>query len=189
MESPYRWVIVAAGGLLGCVAIGSMFSLPIFLQPMAKETGWSVTGISTAMTIGFLAMAGREDVEADDDGKDVQGYGDFDGDGRDDVLWRYFDGQLEIDFANGAVTFPSWQNRGEAVGLDWQVESVRDHDGDGHADIVWRHAEGPTTVWLMVGDTHVGEVEDGMEHHGEAATRVAVRRSASRLGGAGARSF
>ena len=57
MESPYRWVIVAAGGLLGCVAIGSMFSLPIFLQPMAKETGWSVTGISTAMTIGFLAMA------------------------------------------------------------------------------------------------------------------------------------
>ena len=57
MESPYRWVIVAAGGLLGCVAIGAMFSLPVFLQPMAKETGWSVTGISTAMTIGFLAMA------------------------------------------------------------------------------------------------------------------------------------
>ena len=24
---------------------------------MSKETGWSVTGISTAMTIGFLAMA------------------------------------------------------------------------------------------------------------------------------------
>ena len=57
MESPYRWVIVAAGGLLGCVAIGAMFSLPVFLQPMAKETGWSVTGISTAMTVGFLAMA------------------------------------------------------------------------------------------------------------------------------------
>ena len=57
MESPYRWVIVAAGGLLGCVAIGAMFSLPVFLKPMAKETGWSVTGISTAMTIGFLAMA------------------------------------------------------------------------------------------------------------------------------------
>jgi MFS family permease len=57
MESSYRWVIVAAGGLLGCVAIGAMFSLPVFLRPMAVETGWSVTGISTAMTIGFLAMA------------------------------------------------------------------------------------------------------------------------------------
>lgn len=55
--SPYRWVIVAAGGLLGCVAIGGMFSLPVFLQPIAKDTGWSVTGISSAMTIGFLAMA------------------------------------------------------------------------------------------------------------------------------------
>jgi MFS family permease len=34
-----------------------MFSLPVFLQPIAKDTGWSVTGISSAMTIGFLAMA------------------------------------------------------------------------------------------------------------------------------------
>src|SRR3954464_5814761 len=55
--SSYRWVIVAAGGLLGCVAIGGMFSLPFFLQPIAKDTGWSVTGTSSAMTIGFLAMA------------------------------------------------------------------------------------------------------------------------------------
>jgi len=56
-ESRYRWVIVAAGGLLGCVAIGGMFSLPVFLQPIARDTGWSVTGVSSAMTIGFLAMA------------------------------------------------------------------------------------------------------------------------------------
>jgi MFS family permease len=56
-HSRYRWVIVAAGGLLGCVAIGGMFSLPVFLQPIARDTGWSVTGISSAMTIGFLAMA------------------------------------------------------------------------------------------------------------------------------------
>ncbi|MGX1171049.1 MFS family permease [Bradyrhizobium sp. USDA 372] len=55
--SNYRWVIVAAGGVLGCVAIGGMFSLPVFLQPITKDTGWSVTGISSAMTIGFLAMA------------------------------------------------------------------------------------------------------------------------------------
>lgn len=57
MNRSYRWAIVAAGGLLGCVAIGAMFSLPVFLRPMSQDTGWSVTGISTAMTIGFLAMA------------------------------------------------------------------------------------------------------------------------------------
>ena len=53
----YRWVIVAAGGFLGCIAIGAMFSLPVFLLPISKDTGWSVTGVSTAMTIGFIAMA------------------------------------------------------------------------------------------------------------------------------------
>ena len=52
-ESRYRWVIVAAGGLLGCVAIGSMFSLPVLLQPIARDTGWSVTGVSSAMTSAF----------------------------------------------------------------------------------------------------------------------------------------
>lgn len=56
-KNSYRWVIVAAGGLLGCVAIGAMFSLPVFLKPMSAATGWSVTGISTAMTFSFLAMA------------------------------------------------------------------------------------------------------------------------------------
>jgi predicted MFS family arabinose efflux permease len=56
-RSYYRWVIVAAGGLLGCVAIGAMFSLPVFLRPIARDTGWSITGVSSAMTFGFLAMA------------------------------------------------------------------------------------------------------------------------------------
>jgi MFS family permease len=57
VQSSYRWVIVAVGGVLGCVAAGSMFSLPVFLLTMARETGWSVAGISGAMTLGFLAMA------------------------------------------------------------------------------------------------------------------------------------
>ena len=56
-KSRYRWVIVAAGGLLGCVAIGAMFSLPVFIRPISRDTGWSITGISSAMTFGFLAMA------------------------------------------------------------------------------------------------------------------------------------
>lgn len=56
-DSRYRWVIVAAGGLMGCVAIGAMFSLPVFLRAIARDTGWSMTGISAAMTLGFIAMA------------------------------------------------------------------------------------------------------------------------------------
>jgi MFS family permease len=56
MERSYGWVVVAAGALMGCVAIGAMFSLAVFLQPMADATGWSRTGISTAMTFDFLTM-------------------------------------------------------------------------------------------------------------------------------------
>jgi MFS family permease len=57
MTSNYRWVMVAAGGLMGCVAIGAMFALPVFLVPMSQATGWSRAGISGAMTIAFLTMA------------------------------------------------------------------------------------------------------------------------------------
>ena len=56
MNSSYRWVIVAAGALMGCVAIGAMFSLAVFLDPMATATGWSRTGISSAMSLNFLFM-------------------------------------------------------------------------------------------------------------------------------------
>jgi MFS family permease len=57
LQAHYRWVIVAAGGLLGCLAIGGLFSLPVFLRPIAQDTGWSSTGISTAMTLAFVALA------------------------------------------------------------------------------------------------------------------------------------
>jgi MFS family permease len=56
MNSHYRWVIVAAGAFMGCVAIGSIFSLPVFLQPMSVATGWSRTAISLAMTLDFVTM-------------------------------------------------------------------------------------------------------------------------------------
>jgi len=56
MKLYYGWVVVAAGGLMGCVAIGSVFSLAVFLAPMSETTGWSRTGISSAMTIVFVTM-------------------------------------------------------------------------------------------------------------------------------------
>jgi len=56
MERSYGWVIVGAGALMGCVAIGALFSLAVFLQPMSEATGWTRTGISSAMTLDFLTM-------------------------------------------------------------------------------------------------------------------------------------
>jgi MFS family permease len=50
-------MIVAAGAVMGCVAIGALFALPVLLRPITASTGWSTTGVSAAMTVGFLAMA------------------------------------------------------------------------------------------------------------------------------------
>src|SRR5687767_12028460 len=48
--------MVALGAFMTCIAIGAMFSLAVFLQPITESTGWSHTAVSTAMTHNFLAM-------------------------------------------------------------------------------------------------------------------------------------
>ena len=55
-DSLYGWVVVFAGALITCVAMGAMFALPVYLQPISAETGWSSGGISAAMTVGFVVM-------------------------------------------------------------------------------------------------------------------------------------
>jgi MFS family permease len=52
----YGWVIVATAMVVTCVGFGAMFSLGVFLQPMAQAEGWSRTGISTAALLNFLCM-------------------------------------------------------------------------------------------------------------------------------------
>jgi MFS family permease len=51
-----NWPLVAAGALMTCVAIGVVFSLAVFLDPMGADTGWSRAGISGAMTLAFVSM-------------------------------------------------------------------------------------------------------------------------------------
>lgn len=50
-----NWGLVAAGALMGCVAIGVVFSLAVLLGPMSAATGWSRAGLSSAMTFSFLS--------------------------------------------------------------------------------------------------------------------------------------
>ena len=52
----YGWVVVAAGALITCVAMGALFALPVYQTPMADDTGWARAGIAGAMTIGFITM-------------------------------------------------------------------------------------------------------------------------------------
>jgi hypothetical protein len=82
----------------------------------------------------------------------VAGIGDFNGDGRDDILWRNDDGRITdwLSTASGGYA-PNSANFYTSVGTNWQVAQVGDFNGDGKADILWRSSDGRMTDWLGTG--------------------------------------
>jgi hypothetical protein len=80
----------------------------------------------------------------------IEGTGDFNGDGKSDILWENTTtGQVAIWEMNGL------QIQSAAVVATvpgWHVEGTADVNGDGKSDILWQNAStGQTAVWEMNG--------------------------------------
>ncbi|MBF0291666.1 MAG: VCBS repeat-containing protein [Nitrospinae bacterium] len=95
-------------------------------------------------------------------GLHVQGIGDFNGDGKSDILFRDAGtGQTSVWIMNGSTVTVSTLTNVQA-GLytatsGYQVHGVADFNGDGKADILWRHAgTGKTSIWFMNGANKTG---------------------------------
>ena len=74
--------------------------------------------------------------------------GDFDGDGKADILWQHDNGTPAVwlmDGVNVRATGPALHN----PGAGWHVKEALDFNGDGRADIMWQHDNGTPAVWLM----------------------------------------
>ena len=52
----YGWIVVGASALIICVGMGALFSLGVFLQPMADAMGWSRGAISSVALLNWIAM-------------------------------------------------------------------------------------------------------------------------------------
>jgi len=80
--------------------------------------------------------------------------GDFNGDRKSDILWRYTSGQVNDWLLNGTGVIG-----GGLVGTvpnDWQIVGVGDFNGDGKSDILWRNTSGEVVEWLLNGTSVIG---------------------------------
>ncbi len=81
----------------------------------------------------------------------VAGIGDFNGDGRDDVLLRHREGRWHYYPMDGARPIAGRGSVSLTRNLDFSVAGIGDFDGDGRDDILLRHTDGRWHYYRMSG--------------------------------------
>ena len=87
----------------------------------------------------------------------VAGVGDFNGDGKSDLLWRHSGtGEVGTWLMNGlSRIIYSPLSPFSVPDQGWQVGAVTDANGDGKPDLVWQHTNGSIMIWHMNGTSRV----------------------------------
>jgi hypothetical protein len=156
-ETNSNWQVVATGNFGGPGETDILWRYDNAANAADPLNGdiyfWAMNGTQ-------VASASPISQEADSANWTVAGTGDFSGDGRDDILFRYdntanasdpLNGMTYIDFMNGATVTSGARTQWE-VGENWQVASIGDYNGDGKADILWQEVStGQTYIWEMNG--------------------------------------
>ena len=125
---------------------------------LRRDDGWLTNWIATSNG-GYINNGANSTQFLTTDWK-VVGTGNFNGDGRGDLLLRRDDGWLTnwLGTANGGYT-----NNGANTALffttDWKVAGTGDFNGDGISDLLLRRDDGWVTNWL--GTANGGFVNNG----------------------------
>lgn len=93
------------------------------------------------MGSGNLERSALVGYEVTDSRWEIEGVGDFNQDGKDDILWRHYgSGQIFTWEMDGTGNVQQGRFLGTAVpDLNWRIEGIGDFNGDGTEDLLWRH--------------------------------------------------
>ena len=81
----------------------------------------------------------------------IKGTGDFNGDGKSDILWQGSDGTPAIWLMDGINAVAVGAVGPFNPGPSWQIKGTGDFNGDGKSDILWQNSDGTPAIWLMNG--------------------------------------
>jgi hypothetical protein len=135
--------------------------------PVREDAATSDILAAGAVEIASLQLA-TEVVfsQVADTGWEIAGTGDFNGDAKTDILWRYYgagdyQGLNDIWFMDG-TTFVSEAVFSQIPDTNWRVAGTGDFNGDGETDILWRYYgtgayQGLNVIWYMNDATFGGE--------------------------------
>ena len=89
--------------------------------------------------------------------------GDFNGDGKSDILWQNDDGTAAIWLMDGTNAHVCRCRRPVQPGPSWQIKGTGRFQRRRKADILWQNDSGLPSIWTMVGATDTDGIGQGDE--------------------------
>ncbi|HEY4299308.1 MAG TPA: VCBS repeat-containing protein [Candidatus Didemnitutus sp.] len=126
----------------GAIICLLLFGVSLQAQYLGDRVIWSMSGTTNT---------GSTDLGAVETFWRIAGAGDFDGDGKTDLLWE------NVETGEHAIWLMSGTSLSSVVPIaplstDWRVATVGEFNGDGEADILFENmATGDRKVWISAG--------------------------------------
>jgi uncharacterized delta-60 repeat protein len=136
---------------------------PDFNSDGNRDLVWrnSITGTALTWFLNGTTYIGESNFPntVTDQNWKITSLGDFNKDGKDDLLWRNsVTGQNLVWFMNGTVKIGEREindiagNNRRVLGDDWKIKATADFNKDGYLDILWRNGvTGQNVVWNLGG--------------------------------------